>query len=39
MLTDSKYTKILHSNNLTYLKYNELRAFAMTIRNHKIEFP
>ena len=39
MLTDSKYTKILHSNDLTYLKYNELRAFAMTIRNHKIEFP
>ena len=35
MLTDSKYTKILHSNNLTYLKYNELRAFAMAIRNHK----
>lgn len=35
MLTDSKYTKIFHSNNLTYLKYNELRAFAMTIRNHK----
>lgn len=35
MLTDSKYTKILHSNDLTYLKYNELRAFAMTIREHK----
>lgn len=35
MLTDSKYTKIFHSNDLTYLKYNELRAFAMTIRNHK----
>lgn len=35
MLTDSKYTKIFHSNNLTHLKYNELRAFAMTIRNHK----
>ena len=35
MLTDSKYTKILHSNNLTRLKYNELRAFAMSIRNHK----
>lgn len=35
MLTDSKYTKILHSNNLTRLKYNELRTFAMSIRNHK----
>ena len=35
MLTDSKYTKILHSNDLTYLKYNELRAFAVYIRNHK----
>lgn len=35
MLTDSKYTKILHSNNLTRLKYNELRVFAMSIRNHK----
>ena len=35
MLTDSKYTKIFHSNDLTYLKYNELRAFAMTIREHK----
>ena len=35
MLTDSKYTKIFHSNDLTYLKYNELRAFAMSIRNHK----
>ena len=35
MLTDSKYTKILHSNDLTYLKYNELRTFAMTIREHK----
>ena len=35
MFTDSKYTKILHSNNLTYLKYNELRIFAMSIRNHK----
>ena len=35
MLTDSKYTKIFHSNNLTYLKYNELRAFATSIRNHK----
>ena len=35
MLTDSKYTKIFHSNGLTYLKYNELRAFAMSIRNHK----
>ena len=35
MVTDSKYTKILHSNDLTRLKYNELRAFAMSIRNHK----
>lgn len=35
MLTDSKYTKILHSNDLTYLKYNELRTFAVSIRNHK----
>lgn len=35
MLTDSKYTKIFHSNNLTYLKYNELRTFAVSIRNHK----
>ena len=35
MLTDSKYTKIFHSNDLTYLKYNELRIFAMSIRNHK----
>ena len=35
MLTDSKYTKIFHSNNITRLKYNELRAFAMSIRNHK----
>ena len=35
MFTDSKYTKIFHSNNLTHLKYNELRTFAMTIREHK----
>ena len=35
MLTDSKYTKILHSKDLTRLKYNELREFAMSIRNHK----
>lgn len=35
MLTDSKYTKIFHSNGLTYLKYNELRAFSMSIREHK----
>lgn len=35
MLTDSKYTKIFHSNGLTHLKYNELRAFAMSIREHK----
>ena len=35
MLTDSKYTKILHSNDLTYLKYNELKAFAMSICEHK----
>lgn len=35
MLTDSKYIKIFHSNDLTHLKYNELRAFAMTIREHK----
>ena len=35
MLTDSKYTKIFHSNDLTRLKYNELRTFAMAIRNHK----
>lgn len=35
MLTDSKYTKIFHSNDLTHLKYNELRTFAMSIREHK----
>ena len=35
MLTDSKYTKIFHSNDLTHLKYNELRAFAIAIREHK----
>ena len=35
MLTNSKYTKIFHSNDLTHLKYNELRAFAITIREHK----
>lgn len=35
MLTDSKYTKIFHSNDLTRLKYNELRVFAMYICEHK----
>ena len=35
MFIDSKYTKIFHSNDLTHLKYNELRAFAMAIREHK----
>lgn len=35
MLTDSKYTKIFHSNDLTHLKYNELRAFAVSICEHK----
>ena len=35
MFIDSKYTKIFHSNDLTHLKYNELIAFAMSIREHK----
>ena len=35
MLTDSKYTKLFRSNNLTQLKYNELHDFAIAIREHK----
>lgn len=35
MLINSKYNKIFKSNVLTRLKYNELRIFAMSIREHK----
>ena len=35
MVTQSKYTKIFNSKDITRLKYNELYAFAVLIRNHK----
>ena len=35
MIIQSKYTKIFHSKDMTRLKYNELYAFAVLIRNHK----
>ena len=35
MITQSKYTKIFKSNDMTRLKYNELYDFAVLIRNHK----
>lgn len=35
MITQSKYTKIFKSNDMTCLKYNELYDFAVLIRNHK----
>ena len=35
MIIQSKYTKIFNSKDMTRLKYNELYAFAVLIRNHK----
>ena len=35
MFIDSKYNKLFKSNDLTRLKYNELRTFAIAIREHK----
>ena len=35
MITQSHYTKEFKSNDLTHLKYNELRAFAVTLRDHR----
>ena len=35
MIIQSKYTKIFNSKDITRLKYNELYAFAVPIRNHK----
>ena len=35
MIIQSKYTKIFNSKDITRLKYNELYAFAVLIRNHK----
>ena len=35
MIIQSKYTKIFHSKDMTRLKYNELYAFAVLIRNNK----
>lgn len=35
MITQSKYTKIFKSNDMTRLKYDELYDFAVLIRNHK----
>ena len=35
MVIDSKYTKSFRSHNLTQLKYNELRNFAIQLREHK----
>lgn len=35
MLMQSHYTKGFKSNNLTHLKYNELRAFAVALRDHR----
>lgn len=35
MITQSHYTKEFKSNGLTHLKYNELRAFAVALRDHR----
>jgi transposase len=35
MLVDSKYSKHFKSNEITLLKYNELKEFAMFLREHK----
>ena len=35
MITQSHYTKEFKSNGLTHLKYNELRAFAEALRDHR----
>ena len=35
MITQSHYTKEFKSNDLTHLKYNELRAFAEALRDHR----
>ena len=35
MITQSHYTKEFKSNDLTHLKYNELRAFALALRDHR----
>ena len=35
MLIQSKYTKIFKSNDMTYLKYNELYDFAVLLCKHK----
>lgn len=35
MITQSHYTKEFKSNALTHLKYNELRAFAVALRDHR----
>ena len=35
MIIQGKYTKIFNSKDITRLKYNELYAFAVLIRNHK----
>ena len=35
MIIQSKYTKVFNSNDITRLKYDELHAFAVLIRNHK----
>lgn len=35
MITQSHYTKEFKSNALTHLKYNELRTFAVALRDHR----
>lgn len=35
MITQSHYTKEFKSNDLTHLKYNELRVFAMALCDHR----
>ena len=35
MITQSHYTKEFKSNDLTHLKYNELRLFAVVLRDHR----
>lgn len=35
MITQSHYTKEFKSNDLTHLKYNELRVFAVALRDHR----
>lgn len=35
MITQSHYTKEFKSNDLTHLKYNELKAFAEALRDHR----